>query len=191
VADPATRSAARLAAAVALPAALVAGLIAYRVFSASGAHPRAVASPSPQSSAPVAMSAPWLAERPAKVCAALLSRLPAALRDRPRRPVTAGPKQNVAYGDPAITLACGAPPVIRDPRTVEWTLSGVCWYADEVPGATAWTTLDREVPVQVRVPNAYSPPGQWVIEFSAAIDAAVPPVPDPPSGCKLDPSAGP
>jgi len=185
VADRATRGAARLAAAVALPAALVAGFIAYRVLSPSGTtHPAASASPGPQSSAPVAMPAPPLAERPATVCRALLSRLPAALRDRQRRPVTAGPEQNAAYGDPAITLACGAPRPSVNPVDIVYPLSGVCWYAVEGPAATTWTTVDREVPVAVTVPTGYSQPGQWVIEFSPAVGTAVPAGGNPPGGCK-------
>jgi hypothetical protein len=181
--DPATRSAARLAAAVALPAALVAGLVAYRLLG-PGAHQGASASPAPQSSAPVAVAAPPLAERPATVCRALLSRLPAALRDRPRRPVTAGPEQNAAYGDPAITLACGGPRPSVDPTAYVYPLSGVCWYAVAGPAATTWTTVDREVPVTVTVPNGYSGQGQWVIEFSPAVGIAVPGTANPPTGCK-------
>jgi hypothetical protein len=173
-----------LAAAVALPAALVAGLVAYRVLSASGAHPAPSASPAPQSSAPVAMPAPPLAERPATVCRALLSRLPGALRDRQRRPVTSGPEQNAAYGDPAITLACGGPRASVDPTGLVSLLSGVFWYAVEGPTASTWTTVDREVPVTVTIPNGYAQPGQWVIEFSPAVGTAVPAGGTPPSGCK-------
>jgi hypothetical protein len=189
VADPATRSAARLAAAVALPAALVAGLIAYRLLNGPGAHPGASASPAPHSTAPVAMAAPALAERPATVCRALLAQLPSALRDRPRRPVTAGPEQNAAYGDPAITIACGAGPRPSiDPTAFVYPLSGVCWYAVPGPAATVWTTVDREVPVTVTVPNGYSGQGQWVIEFSPAVGAAVPAVTTPPTGCAGSPA---
>ncbi|OLB65800.1 MAG: hypothetical protein AUI10_05280 [Actinobacteria bacterium 13_2_20CM_2_72_6] len=190
MADPAARSAARLAAAVALPAALVAGLVVYRVL---GAHRGTPAPPAPRSSAarsaaphspaPVAMGAPPLAEHPATVCRALLSRLPAALRDRPRRPVTAGPEQNAAYGEPAITLACGGPRPSVDPTAFLPSLSGVCWLAVQGSTASTWTTVDREVPVTVTVPKTYDPPGQWVIEFSAAIGTAVPVSAARPSGC--------
>jgi hypothetical protein len=178
-----------LAAVIALPAALVAGLVAYRVLGASQPHPAPSASPTPQSSAPqssapVAMPAPPLAERPATVCRALLSRLPAALRDRQRRPVTSGPEQNAAYGDPAITLACGGPAASVDPTGTVYPFGGVCWYAVAGPTASTWTTVDREVPVTVTVPNSYSGQGQWAFEFSTAIGIAVPPGGTPPSGCK-------
>jgi hypothetical protein len=172
-----------LAAGVALPVALVAGFIAYRVLSGPGAHPGGSASPAPQSTGPVAMAAPPLAEHPATVCRTLLSRLPAALRDRPRRPVTAGPAQNAAYGDPAITLVCGGTRPSVDPTALVYPLSGVCWYAVTGPAAAAWTTVDREVPVTVTVPNGYTAPGQWVIEFSPAVATTVPATADRPAGC--------
>jgi hypothetical protein len=130
------------------------------------------------------MPAPTLAARPATVCRALLSQLPAALRDRPRRPVTAGPEQNAAYGDPAITLACAAGPLPSVPHAdLVYPLSGVCWHAVTGPAASTWTTVDREVPVTVTVPNSYSSPGQWVIEFSPVVGTSVPSITTVPSGC--------
>jgi GNAT superfamily N-acetyltransferase len=36
-----------------------------------------------------------------------VSQLPATVRDLTQRPVTAGAEQNAAYGDPALTVACG------------------------------------------------------------------------------------
>ena len=68
------------------------------------------------------------------------------------------------------------------PTATVYPLSGVCWYAEERPDATVWTTLDRDVPVQVTVPRRYSAPGQWVIEFSPVVAAAQSPRPGPP-GC--------
>ncbi len=185
MADQVTRGAARLAAAVALPVALVAGLVAFWALGGLGGGPgHPAASPGPQATSAVPMAAPSLAVRPATVCRALLSQLPSALRDRPRRPVTAGFEQNAAYGDPAITLACGAGPAPSvDPTADVYPLSGVCWYAVPGPSSTTWSTLDREVTVSVTVPNGYSGQGQWVIEFSGPIVASVPSVTKVPSGC--------
>jgi hypothetical protein len=105
------------------------------------------------------------------------------LRDRPRRPVTAGPDQNAAYGDPPITLACGVPPISLPQTADVYALSGVCWYSQPGDGGTMWTTVDRETPVRVTVPGAYHSPGQWVIEFSAPISAALPRAATVPAGC--------
>jgi hypothetical protein len=187
VADQATRGAARLAAGIALPVALIAGLLAYRLFGGFGAGtPRPAVSPTPQATGVVAMPAPSLPERPATVCRALLAALPQALRDQRRRPVSAGPEQNAAYGDPPITLACGNGPKPPVGLTDDvYALSGVCWFARPGQGSTAWTALDREVTITVTVPDSYPGQGQWVIEFSAPIVSAVPATTaNVPSGCQ-------
>ena len=145
----------------------------------------ASAAPGVRSTGRVALPAPSLDDRRAVVCRALVATLPNALRDLTRRPVDAGPQQNAAYGDPAITLTCGAAVPSIVPTATVYPLSGVCWYAGERPDVTVWTTLDREVPVQVTVPRSYDAPGQWVIEFSAAVATAVPSTTSGvPSGCK-------
>ncbi len=183
MADPVTRNAARWAAGVAIPVAVVAGLLSYRALTGPS-HPAASPSPAPQSTGPVTMAAPPLSDRPATVCRALLSQLPDALRDRARRPVTAGPEQNAAYGDPAITLACGTGPQPSVPADATvYNLSGVCWYPAPTGKATAWTTVDREVPVTVTVPDSYDGPAQWVIEFSPAVGTSVPGGGAKPAGC--------
>jgi len=185
VAEQGTRGAARLAALIALPAAVVAGLLVFRVlggFGAPAAH--SSGSPVPQAISPVPMAAPSLPDPAATVCRALLAALPDAVRDRKRRPVSAGPEQNAAYGDPAITLACGTGPLPSVAPTDDvFAMSGVCWYA--VPGgdATAWTAIDRTVTVTVTVPNRYENSGQWANEFSGPIVASVPARSDVPFGC--------
>jgi hypothetical protein len=168
-----------IATVVAVPLALVTCGLAYLVLNAY-AH-RGVSRPAPVSAAPrakstgpVALPAPSLDDRRAAVCRALVARLPATVRDLNRRPVGAGPEQNAAYGDPAITVACGGAVPSIVPTATVYPLSGVCWYAAVRPDVTVWTTLDREVPVQVTVPRWYDAPGQWVIEFSAPVLAAVP-----------------
>lgn len=127
------------------------------------------------------MAAPPLEERQATVCRALLSQLPDTIRDRPQRQVTAGHEQNAAFGDPAITLACGG--ALPSFPAADWvfSLDGVCWHPDSTK--TQWTTVDREVPVTVNVPQEYDQPGQWVIAFSSSIVASVPSG-DMPSGCE-------
>lgn len=181
--DSQTRSAARAAALIALPVAVAAGLIVFAVLGGYGARaPRPTASPA---TGPVTMPAPDLTTQTATVCRALVAALPSALRDRGQRPVTSGPEQNAAYGDPPITLACGAGtrPSI-DPTGDVYVLGGVCWY--ETPGAgsaTVWSAIDRTTPVTVTVPAGYDQPGQWVIEFSGPVGSSVPPRPDVPFGC--------
>lgn len=187
--DPVARSAARLAALIAVPVALLAGIGVFALLNndpggSSGADPSPSPSPTaPAATGPVQMPARELTERQQVVCRALLSQLPADLDGPAQRPVTAGPEQNAAYGDPPITVACGVPPVEVPPTAFLPGLSGVCWYAEEGPDATVWTTLDREVPVRVTVPAAYDAPAQQVVPISDTVLETVRSVPDAPSGC--------
>lgn len=178
-------------------AALVATLVAVPVTVAvagftfaklSPDAPAASPSPSataagPQSTAPVEMAAPKLAERPATVCRALLSQLPDTIRDLRQRPVTAGAEQNAAYGDPALTVACGGAEPTVAPTDDVWIVNKVCWYPTEGPDATVLTTVDRETAVRVTVPRAHGAALQWVSPISDAVVAAVPSDGEAPSGC--------
>jgi hypothetical protein len=182
-----------IALAVAGPGALVAGLVTFLVLRshggtggpAAGRSATATAPAGPAATGPVAMPAPSLADRQAVVCRALLAALPDTLRDRARRPVTAGAEQNAAYGDPPITLACAAGPRPSiPPDATVYPLSGVCWFEQAgAGGTTVWTAIDREVPITVTVPSGYPSPGQWVIVFSAPIANSVPSITAVPTGC--------
>lgn len=183
--DRVARTAALWATLVALPVAVLAGVLIFSTLSGgSAAAPRQTApslSPVPVPSGPVTMPAPALPARAAAVCRTALQRLPAALRGLPRRTVTAGPAQNAAYGEPAITLACGVPqppmcPSERQtgPGCVPWdtellNMNRICWYAQRGGAANTFTTMDREIPVRVTVPALYEQAAQWVNEFSPAL----------------------
>lgn len=185
--DPVTRSAAKLAALVAIPVAVLAGIGIFLLL--SGALDRDASPPAPTPTGPVAtgpveMAAPELSERAEIVCRALLSQLPAAdLDGLVRRPVTAGPEQNAAYGDPPVTVACGVPPAEVPPTAFLPSLSGVCWYQVEGPDASLWTTVDREVPVRVRVTGDFEGPGQRVVPISDTVAETIRSISEVPSGC--------
>ncbi len=174
--DPDRRQAARAATLVALPAALVVGVISLWALGAFDNRP------APQATSPVEMAAPTLAPEVATVCRDVVAKLPATVREARRRPVTAGAEQNAAYGDPPITLACGTSRPSIPPTATVYPLSGVCWYPQVVAAGTAWTTVDRSVPVTVTVPGPSEGSAQTVIPFSAAV-ASDPPVTTPPPGC--------
>ena len=94
--DRSTRRAALFASLVAVPVTVaVAGFTFAKL---SPDPPAAAPSASPttlrgQSSTPVEMAAPALAQRPGVVCLALVSQLPATVRELAQRPVTAGPSR--------------------------------------------------------------------------------------------------
>jgi Protein of unknown function (DUF3515) len=179
--DRTTRTAALWATAVAVPIMLVVGILIFtHVISAAEpkAQPAAAATtPAVVPSAPVEMVAPRLTARAAEVCLAVTSQLPTSLRTLPARKVTAGPEQNAAYGEPPITVACGLPQPTMCTTLTEsngcvpldtelLNMNAVCWYADQETGQTAFTTMDREVPVTVTVPTSYQQGAQWANEFS-------------------------
>ncbi|GGQ37962.1 DUF3515 family protein [Couchioplanes azureus] len=184
--DPVTRSAALWATVVAVPVAILAGLLIFSQLTPGDAGDGAAPAPSATRPAavpgtPVQMAAPALAGRAKQVCLAVTSQLPAQVRDLAPRKVSAGPEQNAAYGEPPITVACGVP----QPRmcksltesgsgcvpmdTELMNMNRVCWYADQQPAATTFTTMDREVPVRVTVPKQYAQAAQWANEFSDAV----------------------
>jgi hypothetical protein len=182
--DRTIRSAALWATVIAVPVAVLAGLLFFTKVVPDGGS----AAPSPSATQPavvpaepVRMAAPKLAARPAEVCLAVTSQLPAKVRDLAPRKVSAGPEQNAAYGEPPLTVACGvAQPAMC--ASLEDTGTGcvpldtellimnkVCWYASRQGDAAVFTTMDREVPVQVTVPQQYAQPAQWANEFSDTV----------------------
>lgn len=182
--DPAARAAALWATVIALPITVAIVAFALTQFSPSEAEPSpSPTSAHPQSTEPVAMAAPPLDEWPATVCRALLAKLPTSLDDLQQRPVTAGSEQNAAYGDPAITLACGVPAPTFAPDETVWVVNEVCWRSVENESAVTLTTVDREIPVEVTVPRAYDQPLQWAAPLSKAIAESVRPAESTPVGC--------
>jgi Protein of unknown function (DUF3515) len=186
--DKTTRSAALVAAAIALPIALVVGLLMFWRLAphTTTAKPGTTATTQQTvPSTPVQMAAPALTAHAATVCRAVTSRLPAKIRNLPARKVSAGPEQNAAYGEPPITVSCGIP----QPRMCETVtpgqtgcvpldadllvMNGVCWYGDDGPATKLFTTMDRDVAVQVGVPASYDQPGQWANEFSDVVARSV------------------
>ena len=172
-----------LATAIALPVAVLTGAVVYNLGVRAGQSADPSAQPNAAATGPVTVSAPPLPSRAAVVCRALVAKLPDRVRDAQRRPVSAGAEQNAAYGDPALVLSCGVPSPSYPSTDDVWTLNGVCWHATPASGSTVWTTVDREIPVQVTVPGPADGASQWVIGFATAVATAVPSVAKIPTGC--------
>ena len=188
----ANRSAALWAAAIAIPVAVVVGLVVFaQIKPEAPAEPKAAA---PVPTTAVQMESPKLSARAQEVCLAVTSQLPGTVRDLPARQVSAGPEQNAAWGEPPLTVACG----VAQPRMCEalgetgcvpldtelLIMNRVCWYAAPGPAGATFTTMDREVPVQVTVPTAYEQPAQWANEFSdIVVKTDVSKTEGVPSGC--------
>lgn len=174
--DADTRRAARIAAVVALPLALLAGYIAFQVMSPDDPEEPAstAASARPVPSTPVEMAAPELATRPAAVCRALLSKLPEHFGDLARRPVTAGAEQNAAFGEPAVTVACGTAGPTPPAGAQYFAINGTCWYQDDTAGARRWSLQGREVPLVVTIPSVYN--GENLVDLQKPVSDTIPEV---------------
>jgi hypothetical protein len=187
--DRTTRSAALWATVVAVPVAVLVGLLIFWRVVPSGeeaARPSpSVTRPAVVPATPVQMAAPELTAQTAQVCLAVTSQLPTKVRDLPARKVSAGPEQNAAYGEPAITMACGVPQPTACERVdgghagcvpldaIMLRMNGVCWYGQDGPATDLFTTMDREVAVRVAVPSSYRQAAQWANEFSDAVVTTV------------------
>jgi len=161
-----------------VPVALLTGVVVYNL-----GRPVPSSTPNAAATGPVTLAAPPLAERPAVVCRALVSHLPSVVRQKQRRLVSAGSEQNAAYGDPPLTVRCGVPAASYPSTDDVYRLDDVCWHSRVDGGATIWTTVDREVPVQVTVPGPAAGASQWTIAFSRAVAESVPSLKEAPSGC--------
>ena len=182
--DRTTRSAALWAGVVAVPVALAVGLLMFwRLAPHDADAPPVPAATTPAAipAAPVPMAMPELDARTTQVCLAVTSQLPVKVRDLPARKVSAGPEQNAAYGQPPITVACGVPQPTMCERidgghpgcvpldATMFKMNNVCWWGSEGPATDLFTTMDREVAVQVSVPASYQQTAQWANEFSDAV----------------------
>ena len=195
--DRTTRTAALWATVIAVPVTILVGLLIFWQIRPEIPTPRAApTTPAAVPSTPVEMAAPKLSERAAAVCLAVTSQLPAKVRDLPPRKVTAGPEQNAAYGEPPVTVACGVARPAMCATTGTSTdgcvpldaellvMNRVCWAVGSSGRGTTFTTMDREIPVQVTVPTGYDNAAQWANEFSDTVvktDSSI--TEGVPSGC--------
>ncbi len=179
--DPTRRSAARIATLVAVPVAIAVALVSLLLYGGFGRNQPPP--PAPAATGPVTMDAPLLAPEAVPVCQQVVAHLPETIGGYARRPVTAGPEQNAAYGDPPITLSCGTAMPSFPPTDSVFNLSGVCWHAVPGDNTTAWTTVDRVVAVTVTVPGESSGSAQSVVPFSPAVGGSDPRRETVPSGC--------
>lgn len=162
---------------VAVPVAVVAGVLVFNTIAPE-------AEPEREDLSPVAVEAPALSEEDAVICLALTATAPEAAGGLRARPVEggAGAAESVmAYGDPAVVATCGVGAVAVEDTALVYKLNGVCWYSDEA--GREWTTLDRQVPVGVSVPEANEQPVDVLNDLSTVIASKVPAAAEAPTGC--------
>ena len=103
---------------------------------------------------PVVVDTPDVTPAAELACPVLMGQLPLELAGETSRLVDSDTPYAYAWGDPAVVLICGVDPpagYVVGASTI--VISGVEWFVDTSdPDVVVWTTVDRNVPVQVRVP---------------------------------------
>jgi hypothetical protein len=165
VVDPIRRSAARTATLVAVPVTLVVLFGSLLFYGGLGDG-----DPQPAATGPVTMATRDLGAEATGICQAVIANLPDEVLGHARRPVSAGTEQNAAYGDPAITVECGATMPTFSPTDTSDVIihDGVCWHPVAGDDSAAWTTVNRIVAVTVTVPGTDGS-GEIASAFSVVI----------------------
>lgn len=122
------------------------------------------------------MNVPAPAEPAGPVCESLLSAVqgPAGL---PRRPVVGDPTRTAAWGDPPVSLVCGAAVADGLAQQLQVGPPGgdtVSFAIGHDRNATTFTTVGLRVPVRVTVPAAYD--STVLVPLAGALLRADPPI---------------
>jgi len=155
VKDPLRRPA-LIAIALGVPVVVVLVVLTH-VVGSRGTTPATVAGPTTSARAdlPVlTVATPKVTPQANASCPGLMKLLPLELMGEQSRRVRSASPFAYAWGNPAVVLVCGVPApagYVRGASAIQ--INGVQWYVDtDDPSATVWTTVDRPVNVEVRVP---------------------------------------
>jgi uncharacterized protein DUF3515 len=131
---------------------------------------------------PVQVDTPDVTPAADLACPVLMAQLPLELAGETSRLVDSDTPYAYAWGDPAVVLVCGVdPPAGYVVGASTFVISGVEWFVDDSdPDVVVWTTVDRNVPVQVSVPT--STDSASVTALCPVIGTALPYVTPTPGG---------
>jgi hypothetical protein len=111
----------------------------------------------------------------AEPCAKLMDELPRTVDDAVRRDIEPASDLAAAWGQPAIVLRCGVPlPEAYRPDAQLHEIDGVAWLTEEVDDGAFFTAVDRDVLVEVAIPDDYAPEADVLAGLAPAIVAAIP-----------------
>jgi hypothetical protein len=131
---------------------------------------------------PVDVDTPDVTPEADLACPVLMGQLPLDIAGETSRQVRSDTPFAYAWGDPPVVLVCGvAPPAGYVVGAATYALSGVEWFVDDTdPDVYVWTTVDRLVPVEVRVPREYD--SALVTALSPIVDTSIPYAEPTPAG---------
>jgi hypothetical protein len=119
--------------------------------------------------APVPVPSP--APEVAAACTQLIQAMPATVLDQKKRKTSPESPLTTAYGDPPIEVTCGvAPPAgMAEAQSLCFQVNGVGWFAKQVQNGYIFTTIGRELYLEMAVPSKYSPEANALTDVSDAI----------------------
>ncbi|WP_329001489.1 DUF3515 domain-containing protein [Kribbella sp. NBC_00709] len=123
------------------------------------------------SSGPAPVPVPSPAPEVAAACTQLVQALPAKVLDQKRRKTSPESPLTTAYGDPAIEVTCGVatPAGMAEAQSQCFQVNGVGWFAKQVQNGYIFTTIGREIYLEIAVPAKYSPEANALTDVSDSI----------------------
>ncbi len=114
-------------------------------------------------------------EAAAQTCAGLTAALPTQIAAGRQWPVEPPSDLVAAWGAPPVVLRCGVPPPSGlQPTSPLVAVDQVTWFVESLTAGTRFTTVAREVRVEVSVPEQYQPAADVIAELSGTIADNVP-----------------
>lgn len=119
--------------------------------------------------AAVTLPDPQVDDATRDTCLALLDAVPDTVLGSPPRETTG--ELGAAWGDPPITLACGVErPAALEATSECYEVNDVGWWPQDAPDGDVFTTLGRDVYIQVGVPSTYGNPSDALAELGPVVD---------------------
>ncbi|WUJ71269.1 DUF3515 domain-containing protein [Kribbella soli] len=120
---------------------------------------------------PTPVPVPSPAPQVAAACTQLIQAMPAKVLDQKKRETSPESPLTTAYGDPPIEVTCGvAPPAgMAEAQSQCFQVNGVGWFAKQVQNGYIFTTIGRELYLEMAVPSKYSPEANALTDVSDAI----------------------
>jgi hypothetical protein len=120
---------------------------------------------------PTPVPVPSPAPEVAAACTQLIQAMPAKVLDQKRRKTSPESPLTTAYGDPPIEVTCGvaAPAGMAEAQSQCFQVNGVGWFAKQVQNGYIFTTIGRELYLELAVPSKYSPEANALTDVSDAI----------------------
>lgn len=116
----------------------------------------------------------------ADICSALLDELPEVVDDAVRRDVSPADRPAAAWGQPAIVLRCGVPmPAAYAPDAQLLDVDGIGWLPIPADGGVLFSSVDREVRVEVAIPDDYDPAADVLTDLTGVVTDHLPERPLP------------